>query len=126
MLFDLHNSLGGYRFDAELGRGMAMKDIVGRFAFLTCDGLIMSDKLRVFIGRMVENDTVRDEFPEIKGQITEIREAGKAGDLKESLDLINLGWPVVVLVVDGVKHYGIPKSFRERVDVDTQKISALN
>ena len=65
-------------------------------------------------------------IPEIKGQITEIREAGKAGDLKESLDLINLGWPVVVLVVDGVKHYGIPKSFRERVDVDTQKISALN
>ncbi len=105
---------------------IAMKDIVGRFVLLTCDGLIMRDKLKAFIERMVKTKTVGDEFPEIKGEITEIRAAGKTGDLKESLDLINLGWPVVVLVADGVKHYGIPKSFRGRVDVDTQKISVLN
>ena len=86
----------------------------------------MSDKVKVFIERMVKTKTVEDEFPEIKGEIIGIRAAGDADDTKESLTLINLGWPVVVFFVKGVKHYGIPKSFRERVDVDTQKISALN
>jgi len=42
------------------------------------------------------------------------------------LELVNLGWPIVCFLEDGKEAYGIPLSFRSRVDIVSQTIANLN
>ena len=100
---------------------------LGRFPLLTVDGLFAKTKSQEIADSMLKNGTFLEEFPECAGkEISNIRAAGDPGDLKVVLELVNLGWPIITFNENGYETYGIPLSFRSRVDIVSKTISKLN
>ena len=100
---------------------------IGKFSLLTVDGLFAKTKAQEIADSMLKKGTFFDEFPECVGkEISNIRAAGGPGDLEVVRELINLGWPIITFHEDGLEAYGIPLSFRSRVDIVSQTIAKLN
>ena len=99
----------------------------GKITLLTTDGLLAKNNARDIADTMLAKGTFCVEFPECAGkEISNIRAAGEPGDLEVVLELVNLGWPIVCFLEDGKEAYGIPLSFRSRVDIVSQTIAKLN
>jgi hypothetical protein len=99
----------------------------GKITLLTADGLFAKTKAQEIADGMLKNGTFLEEFPECAGkEISSIRAAGGPGDLEVVLELVNLGWPIVCFLEGGKEAYGIPLSFRSRVDIVSQTIAKLN
>ena len=110
-----------------MGRQKVHEKRLGRFSLLTVDGLFAKTKAQEIADSMLKNGTFLEEFPECAGkEISNIRAAGGPGDLKVVLELVNLGWPIITFNENGNESYGIPLSFRSRVDIVSQTISKLN
>ena len=100
---------------------------LGKFPLLTVDGLFAKTNAQEIADGMLKNGTFLEEFPECAGkEISNIRAAGGPGDLEVVLELVNLGWPIVCFLEDRKEAYGIPLSFRSRVDIVSQTIARLN
>jgi len=99
----------------------------GKITLLTVDGLFAKTNAQEIADGMLKNGTFLEEFPEYAGkEISNIRAAGGPGDLEVVLELVNLGWPIITFREDGAEAYGIPLSFRSRVDIVSQTIAKLN
>ncbi len=99
----------------------------GKITLLTVDGLFAKTNAQEIADGMLKNGTFLEEFPECAGkEISNIRAAGGPGDLEVVLELVNLGWPIITFREDGAEAYGIPLSFRSRVDIASQTIAKLN
>lgn len=100
---------------------------LGRFPILTVDGLFAKTKAQEIADSLLKKGTFLEEFPECAGkEISSIRAAGGPGDLDVVLELVNLGWPIVCFLDDGKEAYGMPLSFRSRVDIVSQTIAKPN
>ena len=110
-----------------MGRKKAHTKRVARFSLLTVDGLFAKTNAQEIADRMIAKGSFFEEFPECEGkQISNIRAAGSEGDLEVVLQLVNLGWPIITFQENGNESYGIPLSFRSRVDIISQTIARLN
>ena len=100
---------------------------LGKFPLLTVDGLFAKTEAQEIADSMLKKGTFLEEFPECAGkEISNIRAAGGPGDLEVVLELVNLGWPIITFREDGAEAYGIPLSFRSRVDIASQTIAKLH
>lgn len=83
--------------------------------------------IQAVIDLMLQNGTVNDEFPELgNAKITDMRPGGADTDPSAVVELVEMGWPIIVMKVDGQESFAMPKSFRERVDIDAQTIMTVN
>ena len=99
----------------------------GKFTLLTVDGLFAKTKAQEIADSLMAKGAFFEEFPECSGkEISNIRAAGGEGDLAVVIELVNLGWPIIVFHENGAEAYGIPLSFRSRVDIVSQTIAKLN
>ena len=86
----------------------------------------MTSKAQKIIDEMMKNGTVAAEFPEIANSgITAIR-PGDETDPETVYELVEMGWPIMVVVAGGVEHYALPKSFRDRANAENMTISTVN
>jgi hypothetical protein len=98
-----------------------------KFHLLTATGLLTRENAKKWLAYSIKKGTFPAEFPEWKDKVlTDAHIAGESGDLDMAVELVNLGWPIVVFKADGREAYGIPFSYRERVDMKNQTLHSVN